>query len=279
MIGPDEYHDQVDDNAFTNVMARWNLRRAARLPGATDDERASDGAQLARRLVDGYDPRTRLYEQFAGFWDLEPLVISEMAASAWSRPTCCSAATGVRAAQILKQPDVLMLHHMLPGATHPDRSARTWTSTSREPPSAARFHPGSTQHCSRAPGEMEEAVAMLRLTARLDLDDLHRTTAGWPPLAAMGSALAGARPGASPGSGRRATRSPVDPRLPVLWTGLEIPVTYHGTRVRFRFEPESVSVDADRMLRIRFPGDRAVRLACGRVRVQPGLAGWQEVPS
>ena len=29
VIGPDEYHEPVDDNAFTNVMARWNLRRAA----------------------------------------------------------------------------------------------------------------------------------------------------------------------------------------------------------------------------------------------------------
>ena len=31
VIGPDEYHEPVDDNAFTNVMARWNLRRAAEL--------------------------------------------------------------------------------------------------------------------------------------------------------------------------------------------------------------------------------------------------------
>ena len=29
VIGPDEYHEPVDDNAYTNVMARWNLRRAA----------------------------------------------------------------------------------------------------------------------------------------------------------------------------------------------------------------------------------------------------------
>src|SRR5262249_30653899 len=28
VIGPDEYHEDVDDNAFTNVMARWNIRRA-----------------------------------------------------------------------------------------------------------------------------------------------------------------------------------------------------------------------------------------------------------
>ena len=29
VIGPDEYHELVDDDAYTNVMARWNLRRAA----------------------------------------------------------------------------------------------------------------------------------------------------------------------------------------------------------------------------------------------------------
>jgi len=29
VVGPDEYHVHVDDNAFTNVMARWNLRRGA----------------------------------------------------------------------------------------------------------------------------------------------------------------------------------------------------------------------------------------------------------
>ena len=27
VIGPDEYHEDVDDNAFTNVMARWNIAR------------------------------------------------------------------------------------------------------------------------------------------------------------------------------------------------------------------------------------------------------------
>jgi trehalose/maltose hydrolase-like predicted phosphorylase len=28
VIGPDEYHEDVDDSAFTNVMARWNIARA-----------------------------------------------------------------------------------------------------------------------------------------------------------------------------------------------------------------------------------------------------------
>jgi trehalose/maltose hydrolase-like predicted phosphorylase len=58
VIGPDEYHVMVDDNAFTNVMARWNLRRAAdlaeRAGGATAEEPGA-WRRLAAALVDGYD--------------------------------------------------------------------------------------------------------------------------------------------------------------------------------------------------------------------------------
>jgi trehalose/maltose hydrolase-like predicted phosphorylase len=72
VIGPDEYHVEVDDNAFTNVMARWHLRRAAdlaeRAGGATAEEVAA-WRRLADELVDGYDPATGRYRQFAGFPD------------------------------------------------------------------------------------------------------------------------------------------------------------------------------------------------------------------
>ena len=48
----------MDDNAYTNVMARWNLRRAAELAelagGAAPDE-IRTWRRLADALVDGYD--------------------------------------------------------------------------------------------------------------------------------------------------------------------------------------------------------------------------------
>ncbi len=44
VIGPDEYHEPVDDNAYTNVMARWNLRRAAERSVAPRGRRRSGRA-------------------------------------------------------------------------------------------------------------------------------------------------------------------------------------------------------------------------------------------
>jgi trehalose/maltose hydrolase-like predicted phosphorylase len=72
----------VDDNAFTNVMARWNLRRAASLAeragGATTEE-IQAWRRVAGALVDGYEPATGRYRQLDGFDDLEALLIGELA--------------------------------------------------------------------------------------------------------------------------------------------------------------------------------------------------------
>jgi hypothetical protein len=115
VIGPDEYHIGVDDNAFTNVMARWNLRRASKL---TEPAEAARFESLAAALVDGYDAATGRYEQFAGFFQLEPLVIAEIA----PRPVAADLLLGaqrVAGAQVVKQADVLMLHHLVPDETAP----------------------------------------------------------------------------------------------------------------------------------------------------------------
>src|SRR5208282_3251840 len=73
VIGPDEYHMLVDDNTYTNVIARWNLRRAFAETSDADIEPAERARwrELADALVDGYQPHTGLYEQFAGFFELE----------------------------------------------------------------------------------------------------------------------------------------------------------------------------------------------------------------
>ena len=94
-------------------MARWNLRRAAALAGTAAEERAT-WLQLADSLVDGYDAETGVYEEFAGFFRLEPLRIADIAPR---RPISADPLLGperVDAAQVVKQADVLMLHHLVP---------------------------------------------------------------------------------------------------------------------------------------------------------------------
>jgi trehalose/maltose hydrolase-like predicted phosphorylase len=88
VIGPDEYHADVDDNAFINVMARRNIARALKAVdcwvsgGRTAPPRFGRSWHLAttslrtgatRSRITGLDPATGACEQFAGFHALEPL--------------------------------------------------------------------------------------------------------------------------------------------------------------------------------------------------------------
>src|SRR5262249_33146228 len=96
VIGPDEYHEDVDDNAFTNLMARWNIARglevievlrerwpnhaeALREKLALGNEELADWRDAIVRIVTGFDATTGIYEQFAGFHALQPLELTAYA--------------------------------------------------------------------------------------------------------------------------------------------------------------------------------------------------------
>ncbi len=258
VMGPDEYHGAVDDNAFTNVMARWNLRRAARAAGpetgVRHDEREG-WERLADALVDGYDPSTGLYEQFTGFFDLEPLVVAE---AARRRPVAADLFLGrdrVATAQVVKQPDVLMLHHLLPDDVAPGSL----------PPNLDFYEPRTAHGSSLSPGihaalfaragRLAEALEALRLTARIDLEDLTGTTAGGLHLGAMGSlwqALAMGIVGLRPCGG--VLRADPVPELPPSWSALEVMVRFRGSRVRACLEPGTFALEADPPIEVDLPG-------------------------
>ncbi|HEU6446380.1 MAG TPA: glycosyl hydrolase family 65 protein [Gaiellaceae bacterium] len=244
VIGPDEYHEPVDDNAFTNVMARWNLRRAAELDGS-EAERAEWLAK-ADALVDGYDPATGVYEQFAGFHRLEPLLIAELAPR---RPIAADLLLGrqrVRGAQVLKQADVLMLHHLLPDEV--ERGSLL--------PNLEYYEPRTAHGSSLSPAvhaalfararRFEEALEALSIAARMDLDDLTGTTAGGLHLATMGGlwqALAFGFAGVRPDGDRLV----VDPRLPPQWHALELALSFRGRPLRLRLDRRGVEVDSEEL--------------------------------
>ena len=241
VIGPDEYHEPVDDNAFTNVMARWNLRAAARLDGEDETERA-EWLRVADALVDGYDPMSGLYEQFAGFSRLEPLVIADIAPR---RPIAADLLLGLErtaAAQVLKQADVLMLHHLVPDEVAPGSllpnldfyEPRTAHGSSLSPPVHASL-------LARA-GRFREALEALRIATRVDLDDLTRSTASGVHLATMGGVwqalvfgFAGVRP--------REDALVIDPRLPPDWGAIELRLRFRGSPLRLRIDRGGVELD------------------------------------
>ncbi|MEA5573333.1 glycoside hydrolase family 65 protein [Calothrix sp. UHCC 0171] len=129
VVGPDENHDRVNNNAFTNIMVRWHLQTALQIwewlttnypDTATEltqklsltDIRRDRWTEIAQRLFVNQDAETGLIEQFEGFFDLEDINLADYE----PRTKSMQALLGIESTnqkQILKQPDVLMMLYLL----------------------------------------------------------------------------------------------------------------------------------------------------------------------
>lgn len=131
VIGPDEFHEHIDNNTFTNRMAQWHLDKAAEIyarleadPKAdhsalkqrlgVDDAEVAQWSRVAAKIYIPADPSQNLIEQFEGYFALEDLPITQ-----WDENLMPLYPEGhdhfsLNNTMLLKQPDVIMLIYMLP---------------------------------------------------------------------------------------------------------------------------------------------------------------------
>ena len=126
VIGPDEYHEHVNNNAYTNRLAQWNLysgleilewlrqrapKKASQLVELLDlsDQRLAHWREVAEKIHIRVEP-DGLIEQFTGYFDLNPVDM----ASYEPRTRSFQEIFGVEGAneyQVIKQPDVVMMQN------------------------------------------------------------------------------------------------------------------------------------------------------------------------
>ena len=254
VIGPDEYHEDVDDNAFTNLMARWNIARAletiemlrARWPDratALENQLAVDADELAdwddavARIWTGFDPATGLYEQFTGFHALEPIDIRAYV----DHPMPIDVVLGrerTQHSQIVKQADVVALIALLP-AEFPDATAET-NFRYYEPRCAHGSSLSASMHALVAArlGDFDMALRYLRETASLDLDP-DPNSAGGIRIAGLGGLWQAIVLGFG-GIDLAGETLRIDPKLPPRWRVLSFRICWRGRNVGVRITGQSV---------------------------------------
>jgi len=254
VIGPDEYHETIDDNAFTNVMARWNLRRAVEVADVLrqrwpacwaalsrriglEDEELREWAAAAEAMATGLDPRTGLFEQFAGFFGLETIDLAKYEA----RSVPMDVELGrerTRTTQVVKQADVVALLALLPDEFaagsgdanylyyEPRCSHGSSLSTAMHGLAAARL------------GRTEAALGFFRQTSAIDLADMRGAADGGVHIAPLGGIWMMAVLGFA-GLTIDDEGIGLDPQMPDEWQSLKFSVRWRGRHV-------SISVDGVR---------------------------------
>lgn len=256
VIGPDEYHEGVDDNAFTNQMARWNIGRgleiarwmAERSPArwrrlrrrlSLETGEFARWRQVRRTLVSGFDPQTLLYEQFAGYDGLEDIDLAAYAGRTVPMDVILGRERTQRS-QIIKQADVVALAAFLPEYV----PAATAAANLRK--YAPRCGHGSSLSApahglvAARLGQADVALDYFRRAAALDLDDAAIGLSEGVHIGALGGlwqiailGFAGVTAGAT---------LALRPRPPADWSRLKFPLVWRGRRMMVDISGEAREV-------------------------------------
>ena len=194
VIGPDEYHDHVDNNAFTNYVVSWHLHQAVRTANQIrtqdsqaaqellerlelDDETLNRWAQKADRIFLPMDEETGLIEQFEGYFNRDDIDL----ASLEPRRVSVQDLLGIQRAsqtQVLKQPDVMMLMYLLQDVFPPEvfRANYEYYTPRTDWSYGSSLGPSIQAILATRMDRPEEAYKSFLRAARVDLDDLRNNT-------------------------------------------------------------------------------------------------------
>ena len=247
VIGPDEYHEDVDDSAYTNVMAQWNLERgldavrllrerwpsrwgvlADRIALAPDEPER--WGEVASAMYTGFDPATRVFEQFRGYFDLEEVDLA--AYEPRSAPMdLLLGREKIGRTKVIKQADVVLLIRLLWDRFPPE--VREANFRYYEPRCAHGSSLSPSMHALVAArlGDTERAERYFRQSAEIDLADNMGNAAGGVHAAALGGlwqAVIFGFAGLHFGPGGPL----LDARLPRNWSGVRFPIQWRGRTLR-----------------------------------------------
>jgi len=300
VIGPDEYHELVDDNAFTNAMAIFNLETAADTMEILRRKRVVDWQRLCTRLhlaaeeparwralaaalVTGFDPATKLFEQFAGYYQLEELDVVAQRGCATPIDTCLGPER-IRGSKAIKQADVVALSALLwekwPAAVH-EANFRYY-----EPRTAhgSSLSPAVYALVAARLGDRTMAEAYFRQAAEIDLANNMGNAAGGVHMGALGALWQAAMFGVA-GLRVRENGVVLDPHLLPGWAEMAFPLQWRGRllRVRLQADPRRIDVAVERgdEMTVAVIDGPDCRMCAGQRSVLQGdgsgWANWKEV--
>ncbi|WP_020612110.1 glycosyl hydrolase family 65 protein [Sediminispirochaeta bajacaliforniensis] len=261
VIGPDEYHENANNNLFTNVQCRFALTEAfetlqnlkqhhpKRLEELTsllqlEEQEPALWNDIADKLfIPGIDPTTGLLPQFDGYFDLEDIAPSELAGRLkdsneyWGWPNGIAFET-----QVIKQADVIQLFYQHPHLYDKETMRRNYRYYEKRTQHRSSLSPAIHAIVAARLGFADEAYRYFLDAGLIDLYNSKPAISGGTFIGGIHTAACGiARQMAIQGfAGIEACERGIrfEPALPEVWKKLSFPFYYHGNRIEVTVEKE-----------------------------------------
>ena len=296
VIGPDEYHDDVDDDAYTNLMAGWNLRHGAETARLLQeswperykylaaqlqftDEEVSTWRELAASMFIPFNPKTLLYEQFSGYFNKEEIDLKSFEPRSAAMDTILGH-EHIQETNIVKQADVVLDTFLLWGEIGQDVCAANFHYYEPRTGHGSSLSPSIHALIAARIGDYERAESYLKQAAEIDLGNNMGNAAAGVHAAALGGLWQAIVVGFA-GLTTHLDGISLAPKLLSHWQRLSFPLQWRGRKLRVRIEPESVSVGTagDEPFRLGLEGGSEIIAMPGEEyvaeRTESGWGSWR----
>lgn len=248
ITGPDEFHDDVPNNAFTNLMAQWNLQAASEWYKRAKQIHAGKLKELARRIkltekeVNSwqrtaskihipFNTKKRILEQFEGYLKLRDPRITEL--DHHFMPLLPRTVTWrtINKTQLIKQADVVMILYLLSDWFDKDEKKRNYAYYERR-----TLHKSSLSYIIHSivgleVGDDDRALHYFAHALATDITDVHGNTSEGMHAASAGGTWQAVVMGFA---GMRVHKDYISfaPCIPPSWRSLKFSIWYHGAKLR-----------------------------------------------
>ncbi len=263
VIGPDEFHEHVDHNAFTNAMARWTLRTACVLYEQLHDSHAAtvrriaknmklrrtelnSFRQIAERMYFPRDKRTRLVEQFEGYFQKRKHPLPGLDQSGLPRFPTSVSLEHIGSTQFIKQADVVMLACLLPELFPRDSLKRNFDYYHKRTLHKSSLSVPVHGWAAARLGLRDLAYRYLLIAAETDLKNVYGNTSDGMHAAALGGTWQVVLKGVCGVHMKHGVLS-FDPHLPRQWKSIDFRVQWHGSPLRVHMESNSLVLEWERV--------------------------------
>lgn len=270
VIGPDEFHEHVNNNVYTNYLAKWSLKKALQFAQWAKKEDMAVFDKLCTKLgLDDGDFRKwdiiqqkiyiptgkdgKLIEQFEGYFSLPDAIISqydENGMPLWPE------LNGMKYndTQLIKQPDVVMLMIMLGEEFDNAIKYENYKYYESRTMHKSSLSPSMYSIMGLSVGDTRNSYKYFIKTVMTDLEDNQGNTAQGFHAASAGGSWQSAVYGFGGLSVDKDTVLNLNPWIPDGWISMSFTIMWQASKVAVKITGDSVMITADKDMKVKVYG-------------------------
>ncbi|MCX7904042.1 MAG: glycoside hydrolase family 65 protein [Caloramator sp.] len=274
VIGPDEFHEHVNNNVYTNYLAKWNMKKALEIVEILKKENPVllsklciklglsdlDFDEWQRKLQLIYIPMAKdgkLIEQFEGYFDLADIPITEYDENGMPKWPDLKGHK-LHDTQLIKQADVVMLMLLLGDEFDLESKKINYEYYEKRTMHKSSLSPSMYSIMGLVVGDTHNSYKYFMKTVYTDLEDNQGNAAFGLHAASTGGSWQSAVFGFGGFSVDKEEIPNFNPWIPEVWSELNYKINWRGSRIKVSVNKDTVKLSSDKRTEVKVYGKKYV---------------------